>query len=182
MRFIRSILALFSAVVLAGLARAEALAPEKQALVDAKLAEIQALAADPAVVKAVAAQNSALPASFKEMTQEKWKTLTVLDPFVRGLTKNEAAVALKTRKAAWVSEAFVNDAKGLKVGFLSKPTNWSHATSSKHTQPMAGKVWQGAVELDESTGLQQIQISVPVLSDGAPAGSLVIGISIAKLE
>ena len=182
MRFIRPLLAILSAVLLSASVRAEALAPEKQALLDAKLSEIKALAADAAIIKAVVAQNTALPAGYAEMTQDKWKALTVLDPFVRGFTKNNAGAVLKARKTAWMSEAFVNDAKGIKVGFLSKTTSWSHASSGKHTKPMNGEVWQGAVELDESTGLQQVQVSVPVLAEGKPAGSLVVGVSIAKLE
>ena len=47
---------------------------------------------------------------------------------------------------------------------------------------MSGKVWQGVVELDESTGLQQIQVSVPVLAEGQAVGSLVVGVSVSKLE
>ncbi len=163
-------------------ARAEALAPAQQTLLDSKIGEIKQWAADPVIVKAVVAQNAATPAASAEMTQEKWKSLTLLDPFVRSFTKNEVGAALKARKAAWLAEAFVNDAKGLKVGFLAKTSNWSHGASAKHTQPMAGKTWQGAVEMDESTGLQQVQVSVPVLSEGQPVGSLVVGVSISKLE
>lgn len=161
---------------------AQGLPAEKQALLNAKLVEIKALAADPVIVKAVVAQNTALPAAYAEMTQDKWKTLTVLDPFVRGFNKNEVGVLLKTRKSAWLSEAFVNDAKGLKVGFLTKTTGWSHATSAKHTKPMTGATWQGDVELDESTGVQQVQVAVPVLDAGQPVGSLVVGVSLSKLE
>jgi hypothetical protein len=46
---------------------------------------------------------------------------------------------------------------------------------------MAGKTWQGKVEVDESSGLQQLQISVPVIIDGKPAGSLVVGVSLLKI-
>jgi len=172
-----AVLALGSAAL-----RAESLAPEKQALLDKKIEEIKTWAADPVVVKAVVAQNTSLPAAYAEMTQDKWKSLTLLDPFVRGFTKNEVGSALKTRKIAWLSEAFVNDAKGLKVGFLGKTSSWSHGSSAKHTDPMGGKTWQGALELDESTGLQQVQVAVPVLAEGRPAGSLVVGVSVAKLE
>jgi hypothetical protein len=47
---------------------------------------------------------------------------------------------------------------------------------------MNGKTWQGTIEVDESTGLQQIQIAVPVLSDGKPIGSLVVGLSVSTLK
>ncbi|MFA6288954.1 MAG: hypothetical protein WC661_16355 [Opitutaceae bacterium] len=165
-----------------GLLLAEALTPAQQAKVDGKLAEIKAWAADPAIIKAVVAQNSSLPAACAAMTQEKWKGLSVLDPFVRSFCKNEAGLVLKSRKAAWVGEAFVSDAKGLKVAFTNKTSNWSHGAGAKHTQPMAGKSWQGTVELDESSGLQQLQVSVPVLDGSVPVGSLVVGISLSKLD
>lgn len=66
--------------------------------------------------------------------------------------------------------------------FLSKPSNWSHQGKPKHDEPMAGKTWQGGIELDESTGLQQIQIGVPVLEGDKPIGWLVVGFSISKLK
>ena len=47
--------------------------------------------------------------------------------------------------------------------------------------PMSGKTWQGEVEVDESSGLQQLQVAVPVLDSGKPIGSLVVGLSIGKL-
>lgn len=152
-----------------------------QAKIDAKVSEVKTWAADPVIVKAVAAHNASLPADQAAMTQEKWKTLTVLDPFVRAFSKNEAGAFLKTKKADWVTEAFVSDAKGLKVAFLSKTTGWCHAGKAKHDVPMTGKSWQGVVEVDESTGQQQLQVSVPVLDNGQPIGSLVVGLSLAKL-
>lgn len=100
---------------------------------------------------------------------------------MRGFTKNDTAQTLKSKKTEAVSEAFVSSADGLKVAFLGKTTSWSHKGKPKHDEPMAGKTWQGPVEVDESTGLQQIQVAVPVMDDGKPIGSLVIGLSIAKL-
>ena len=41
---------------------------------------------------------------------------------------------------------------------------------------------QGEVEVDESTGLQQVQIAVPVLDGGKPIGSLVVGLSLTKMK
>lgn len=169
-------------VIGCSLAHAQSVDPALQARIDAKLPEIKQIAADPVIVKAVVAQNASLPAAYGEMTQDKWKALTLLDPFVRGFIRNEVGGALKARKAAWLAEAFVNDAKGLKVGFLAKTSGWSHGTSAKHTQPMAGQVWQGVVELDESSGLQQIQVAVPVLAEGKPVGSLVVGLAVSALE
>lgn len=158
---------------------AEDLDPAVQAKVNAKLAEIKTWAADPVLVSAVAAQNASAPA---DMTQEKWKALSVLDPFVRGFSKNPAGLFLKSKKTAWVSETFLSDIHGNKVAFLSKPSNWCHAGKPKHDKPLAGHDWQGAVELDESTGLQQLQVAVPVLKDGAAIGVLTVGIGLSKLD
>lgn len=151
---------------------------------DAKFKEIKGWAADPAIVKAVEAQNSAPSAEVKGMTQDKWKAAGVMDPFVRGLSKNEAGAFLKAKMGgdASVAEAFVSAADGSKVGLTSKTSSWSHKGKPKHDLPMAGKDWTGEEEMDESTGTKTIQIAVPVLSGGKPIGSLVVGFAVSKLK
>ena len=162
-------------------AAADALDGALQAKLDAQIKTIQTWAADPVLVKAVKEHNAALPADQAAMTQDKWKALTVLDPFVRSFAKNEAGTLLKSKKTEAVSEAFLSDAAGLKVAFLSKSTSWCHKGKPKHDVPMTGKTWQGPVEVDESTGLQQVQVALPVLDGDKPIGSLVVGVSLAKL-
>jgi hypothetical protein len=165
----------------AQLAGAASLDAAQQGKVDAKVKEIQSWAAMPAIVDAVKAYNAAKSPEAASMDQAKWAGLSVIDPFVRGLTKNAAAELLKAKKGEVVSEAFVSGADGGKVAFLGKPTNWNHKGKPKHDQPMSGKTWQGPVEIDESSGLQQVQVAVPVLDGGKPIGSLVVGLSVGKL-
>ncbi len=153
-----------------------------QAKIDAQVKTIAVWAADPAIVKAVKEHNASLPAEQSAMTQDKWKSLSILDPLVRSFSKNDAGQFLKTKKSDLISEGFLSGADGLKVAFLAKPTNWSHKGKPKHDVPMTGKTWQGPIETDESSGVQQIQVAVPVLDGGKPIGSLVIGLSIAKLK
>lgn len=162
--------------------RAEDLDAATQAKVTAKIEAIKTWAADAAIVKAVKAQNEKLPAEFTDMNQDKWKAAGILDPLVRSLTKNEAAAALKAKKSDSVGEAFLSAADGTKVAFLTKPSNWSHKGKAKHDVPMTGKTWQGAVEVDESTGLRQIQVSVPVLDGDKAIGSLCVGLDLTKLK
>lgn len=171
------------ATLLAGaqLAGAAGLDAAQQGKVDAKVKEIQSWAATPAIVDAVKAYNASKSPEAAAMDQAKWAGLSVIDPFVRSLTKNAAAETLKAKQGEVVAEAFVSGADGGKVAFLGKPTNWSHKGKPKHDQPMSGKTWQGAVEVDESSGLQQVQVSVPVLDGAKPIGSLVVGLSIGKL-
>jgi hypothetical protein len=163
-------------------ALAQALAPTVQAKIDAQIAVIATWAADPAVVDAVRAHNASLPTDQAALTQDKWRALTVLDPLVRGFSKNPAGQLLKAKKDDVVTEAFVSDAAGLKVAFIAKTSNWSHKGKPKHDVPMTGKSWQGPVEVDESSGQQQLQVAVPVLDGGKPIGSLCVGLSVTKLS
>ncbi len=173
----------FAAAAVATVAvSAQGLDPALQAKLDAKAKEVAGWAADPVLVEAARKQNAAPPADYAAMTKEKWKGLTVLDPLVRGLAKNPVGAFLKTKQGDLLTEAFASDAKGAKLGFIAKTSNWSHAGAPKHEVPMTGKVWFGAVEVDESTGKQQIQLAVPILDGGKPIGSLVVGVSIAGLK
>jgi hypothetical protein len=171
-----------AATLLLGQGNAQEVDTALQAKIDAQVKIIQTWAADPVIVNAVKAHNANLPADQAAMTQDKWKSLTVLDPFVRSFSKNEAGTFLKSKKTDVVAEGFLSGSDGLKVAFLSKTTSWSHKGKPKHDVPMAGKPWQGAIEVDESTGVQLIQVSVPVLEGDKAIGSLVVGLSIAKLK
>ena len=159
----------------------DALSPDVQAKVDAKVKSIQAWGSDATVIAAVKEYNLNPSADAKAMTNDTWKTLSVMTPFVRSLAKNPLIDSLKAKKDDTMTEIFVSGADGGKVGFLAKTTSWSHKGKEKHDVPMTGKTWQGKVEVDESTGKQQIQVSFPVLDGGAPIGSIVVGLGISKL-
>ena len=164
------------------LALADGLEPAVQAKIDAQIKLIAMWAADPVVVDAVKAHNASVPPEQLALTQEKWRALTVLDPLVRTFSKNPVGQLLKAKKTDVVTEAFVSDAAGLKVGFIAKTSNWSHKGKPKHDVPMTGKSWQGPVEIDESSGQQQLQIAVPILDGTQAIGSLVVGLSLTKLS
>lgn len=160
---------------------AASLEPALQKSVTAKIKEVKTWAADPAIVAAVKEYNAGKSPQAAGMDQARWSNTSVIDPFVRGLTKTPAAQVLKSKRGDVVGEAFLSGADGGKVAFLGKPTNWSHQGKPKHDQPMRGRTWQGDVEVDESSGLQQVQVAVPVLDSGKPIGSLVVGLSIGRL-
>jgi hypothetical protein len=160
---------------------AEGLAPDLQAKVDTQIKAIQGWAGDPVIVNAVKAQNASLSADATSMTQDKWKDLSKLDPFVRSLDKNPAGEFLKGKRSEAIIRAFLSDAAGLKVAITTKTLGWSHKGDSKHEVPMAGKTWQGVVEQDKATGLEQIQVAVPVFDGDKAIGSLVVGLNVSKL-
>ena len=161
---------------------AQGLPPDLQPKVEARAKSLQSWSTDPQIVASVKAYNSNTPAEVKAMTNEKWTSLTLLDPVVRSLTRNELAGHIKTKKDDAVSECFVSGADGGKVAFLSKTTSWSHKGKPKHEEPMTGKTWIGPVEVDQSTGMQQVQVGLPVMDAGRPIGSIVVGLSVAKLK
>jgi len=171
-----------AASLVANAALAAAPSPALNATLQRKAKEIQWMSTDPKVVAAVREYNANPPAETRAMTQEKWKSLSVLAPSVRNLSKNALAEYLKSKRDPAISELFVSGADGTKVALFNKTSNWSHKGKDKHEVPMKGKVWIGPVELDESTGVEQVQIGLPVLDGGKPIGSVVVGFEVAKLK
>ena len=155
--------------------------PAMKAKVDLKAREIGAWSTDLKIVSAVKAYNTAPPKGSREMTNEKWNELTILDPFVRSFSNCELGQYLKRKRSPQIAEIFVSGSDGGKVAFLSKTTYWSHKGKAKHDVPMTGKTWIGPLELDESTGQQEVQVAVPVLDQGKPIGSIVVGLRTAAL-
>lgn len=153
-----------------------------QAKIDAKIKDLSWMSTDPKVVAAVKEHNANPPAEAKAMTQDKWKGLSLLDPFVRSLSKNSLAEYLKTKKDESWSELFVSGADGTKVALFSKTSGWSHKGKDKHDVPMKGQSWIGPVEVDQSAGVEQVQVGLPVLDGGKPIGSIVVGLSTVKLK
>jgi hypothetical protein len=180
MKIIAASFTLATVALCAGL-HAQSLNPQAQQRVDHIIAEAQDWVKSEAVVKAVTDQNQHPSSAVTTMTQEKWETLPDADPFVRAFALNAAAEYLKQKKNPAISEAFLSDANGCKVAFLAKPTYWCHKGKPKHDVPMTDRIWQGKVEVDRSSGGQQLQVSVPVLVDGKPVGSLVVGIAVSAL-
>ena len=141
-------------------------------------------AANPIVVEAVLAQNKKGP--IPGMDNAKWKTVPDSDAIVQGFIKNDVAKFLMAEMAntdGICTGAFLNAAQGEKVAFSDKTGSYIHKGSAKFDAPFAsGKSWQGKPELDDSGKVYEIQISVPVLSEGKPIGVLVVELNGTKLE
>lgn len=157
--------------------------PELQAKLTADIKHLQAIAADPQVISAVKSYDSTPPSpEAKNMTNDKWHALTLFDPFVRTIGKNSLSEFLKTKRDDVIAKIFVSGANGGKVGFDAKTEHWTHKGMPKHEIPMSGKTWIGTVKLDDSTGLQLIQVGLPVLDGGKPIGSILFGLRADKLR
>lgn len=162
-------------------AQSGTLTAEQNKKLEELMKQASELAKSAELVAAVRDYNAKAGAGNQDMNQDKWSKLTIMDPIVKELRSNATAKLLQSRKADVVSEAFVSGADGTKVGFLSKPSNWSHKGKPKHDDPMAGKSWIGTPEKDASTGLSQVQFALPIVDAGQPIGSLVIGVAVNKL-
>jgi hypothetical protein len=157
--------------------------PELKVKFDAKVKKLQSLSTEPEVVSAVKSYNATTPSpEAKAMTNEQWHSLTLFDPFVRAIGKSPLSEYLKSKRDDVVAKIFVSGADGGKVGFDAKTEHWTHKGMPKHDVPMTGQVWIGAVKLDDSTGLQMIQVGFPVLDGSKPIGSIVFGLRADKLR
>jgi hypothetical protein len=156
--------------------------PELQEKLNAQIKQLKQYGTDAQIVAAVKSYNSNPPAEGKGMTNDKWHSLSILDPFVRGIGKSAFSQYLKGLCNDQVVKIFVSGADGGKVGFNSKTEHWTHKGMPKHEVPMSGKTWIGTVKLDDSTGLQMIQVALPVLDGAKPIGSIVFGLRVDKLR
>jgi hypothetical protein len=158
--------------------------PAVQAELDKQKTVIAGWAANPAVVAAVAEQNRRGPIA--GMDNPKWKVTRRSDPSVVAFQTSSAGQYLKGQleeHKGKFSEAFLNGALGEKVAFVEKTTSYIHKGQAKFDVPYtSGKAWQGTPEFDESSQTYAIQISVPVMIDGRPAGALVVGVNLSHLE
>jgi hypothetical protein len=174
---------LTAALVLTAAATFAQVAPELQAKLTPEIKHLETISGDAQVVEAVKAYNSATPSpEAKAMTNDKWHSLTLFDPFVRAIGKSSCSEYLKTQKNDVIVKIFVSGADGGKVGFDAKTEHWTHKGMPKHDVPMSGKTWIGSVKLDDSTGLQLIQVALPVLDGKKPIGSIVFGLRADKLH
>lgn len=61
--------------------------PELQEKLNAQIKQLKQYSTDAQIVAAVKTYNSNPPAEGKDMTNNKWHSLSILDPFVRGIGK-----------------------------------------------------------------------------------------------
>ena len=157
--------------------------PDIQEQVTQKIWLANGWAGSTPVVDAVLAQNQKGP--IPGMDNPKWKTVPENDAVVQAFIKNEASAFLREeleKTDGIVTGAFLNAALGEKVAFTEKTGSYIHKGSPKFDAPFTGgKAWQGKPELDDSGKTYEIQVAVPVQSDGKTSGVLVGEINATKL-
>lgn len=179
-----AVTALVGLVGAAAAQRVFEVSPAVQAELDRQKTIIAQWAANPELVRAVKEQNAKGP--LPGMDNAKWKGLRRGELIVRNFQMNRTAKFLKARLTEGggaYGEAFLSAAHGEKVAFVEKTTSYIHKGSPKFDVPFqAGQYWQGKPELDDSSQMYNVQVSVPVVDVGKPIGVLVVGVNVTHLE
>lgn len=163
-----------------------ALTPETQTALDKTVPKLAAWGKDPAIVKAVAAQNALRMtlAQIKE-TDTAWMAGKA-EVRVRELLGNACSARIKglvLQSPAYV-EAFVMDNQGALVGLNGKTSDYWQGDEAKWQKSYnggKGQVFVDKAHYDPSARAILVQVSVPVLDGDATIGAITIGVDASKL-
>ena len=155
--------------------------------------EIKTIAANPVLVAAIAAQNTASAgydqAKIDELDKQ-WRAEVdaASKPLIDATLANEASVYLakvQQESGGKFTEIFATDAKGLNVAQSTVTSDYWQGDEDKFTKSFgagAEAVFLGEVEQDESTQTFQSQVSITVVdAAGAPIGSITFGVDLSTL-
>ncbi len=159
----------------------------RQALLDASLPALEALAADAILVKAVRAANADSERSEAEILEldRQWRaTSGTDDPLIERYLQNPCADFLRARReerSDW-AELFVMDDQGCLVATSDKTSDFWQGDEAKWQESFHGgdgRIHYGRFELDDSTRSYVLQISVPVRdAAGATIGVLTASVRV----
>lgn len=161
------------------------------ALARGKLAEI---AADPALIVAIRAQNvdhATLSGGDIESLDKSWRIQVGQGsaPMIEKITSTPASarlVAVRDEAGGMFTEIFAMDDKGMNVAQSDVTSDYWQGDEAKWQQTYligAGAVHISDVELDESTQTYQSQVSVTVVDPDTqiPIGAITFGINVDAL-
>jgi hypothetical protein len=151
-------------------------------------------ASDPVLVAAIKKQNaetSGFDQAKIDYLDAKWRSgrFAEEEPLIVGVLSNEAADYLRAQVASSggaITEAFVMDAQGLNVAASVPTSDYWQGDEAKFQQTFligANAVHFGDVELDESTGAVQGQISLTIVDreSGYVVGAMTVGVDLKAL-
>jgi len=160
-----------------------------QQVLGKKIAEIQEFACHPSIVDAVRLQNDRQMAlsEIKDLDKQ-WTSTRELTAHKRALQEGKAGrlLTLKIHKnRAIYNEGFATDNQGANVLACPPTSDYWQGDETKWQAAYnggAGKTYVGPVTLDESTGVNAVQISVPILDHGKTIGVLIMGVRLTYVE
>ncbi len=137
------------------------------------------------VLEATRSQNNKhlTPAEIRDRDNQ-WKASGELTEFKTSLQTSDVGKLFKN-KVDWpdsvYSEMFLTDNQGANVAAYPATSDYWQGDEEKWIASFnrgSGKVFIGPVELDESTGIRGVQISVPVLDGKKTIGVLIVGVKL----
>jgi hypothetical protein len=181
---------LFALLISAAIVKAQPRTPtaELDPPTQAAVEHIRTWTRNAAILGAVREQN-ALNISLSRIRSIdiSWMTATEPDARMQTLLKNPCAKSLQASTAARAGyrEAFVMDNQGALVCMTRKTSDYWQGDEDKWTKGFAegrGGVYVSEPELDESTGVKLIHISVPIMDGGKAIGVISVGIDYNALQ
>jgi hypothetical protein len=161
---------------------------ELEDLLRVKVRTVQHMALNPLLVRAVRQQNaSGLTPDEIERREKAWRATKELTPFKLSLQTSSAGEFLKSQvqRSTSFNEAFLTDNQGANVAAYPATSDYMQGDEDKWIDSFnggRGRVFIGALELDESTNTVAAQVSAPVLDRGRTIGVLVVGVTINYLQ
>ena len=149
--------------------------------------ELAALAADPALVSAVAAQNArGLTLDQIKAEDKQWMATAGTAGFMKAIIDSPLGNHLRAwRKARpYVAEIIVMDHQGANVAITEKTSDYWQGDEPKFSESFkdGGVVFVDRVKFDDSTQTYSVQVSVPVRdAAGAAIGVICCGFDIEQL-
>ncbi len=157
-------------------------APNLDPAIQVEVEHIRTWTQDAAILKAVREQNALnVPLSRIRSVDISWMTATEPDSRMLALLNNPCAKSLQAFTGArrGYREAFVMENQGALVCMTRRTSDYWQGDEDKWRKGFAegrGAVFVSEPELDESTGVKLVHVSVPVMDGGKAIGVLTVGI------
>ena len=161
---------------------------ELQELLRVKIRTVQHMALNPLLIRAVRQQNaSGLTPEDITRRDKAWSATKELTPFKLSLQTSAAGRFLRAQiqRSTSFNEAFLTDDQGANVAAYPATSDYWQGDEAKWSNSFNGgdgRIFVGALELDESTNTVAAQVSAPVLDRGKTIGVLVVGVTINYLQ
>jgi hypothetical protein len=118
---------------------------------------------------------------------KRWQANDNIDDFVKALMSNQVSVRLQKQISSYkyIPEAFIMNAQGTIIGETNRTSTYWKGEQEKFTGAYkggTGAVWYGKLAYDESTKVNGVQISVPVMKSGKALGAICFTINVDEWE
>ncbi len=156
-------------------------------ILESEIKRVERMGHNPILVEAVVAQNAeGLSLDVIKDRDETWRNTDDSDSFKQAMLDSNVGKYLtnlmKSSKA--YTEVFITDNQGANVAASPLTSDYWQGDEDKWAKaftPQGGSVYVGAMEWDESSGYNAVQISVPVKQDDAVIGVMVVGVKLSHV-